>query len=657
MAMRQLGYGSAGKKPVKATPWAKYPVRTMQTAKPPAVVNTQATVPFTHVATDQEINQTVNQRAPKYNGLTPQQINAQALRFRNTLPAPLTNQQITSRAQAALDPAIAKVTAAINSRVASQQQAVQGYTNRIAEQLAADAPGLGAPYQQAAQGVAAVNTSLADRLTNEGRQSGEDLTSRLAALNAPGAVGEAAQTLQREGAGAGNALYASGGADIKELLANAASAQSYGMKQPGIAKLGGIQQAGLVGRQGLTDIADKTAELEGQLPTILQNLRSMSEDRSQNRASMQDRIWEYLNSQGVAGKAAADKARTDLWTTLTGQSITQQATNFGYTDKAATNAAEAGKPILRNFGNGGVMAIDPVTLKKTIVQQPTAASVKSPKIDKDLSAAYKVLVDENGNKVVGTNGQPIPFTPYVKPGAGTKAKAKVRIKTDHGTLIEDPNSPSGWSIIPGSAPTTTEPPGTTKPGFSTSDVGTIAQEISAWHTGQSGTVDGSPVYDGPTLNWSEALAKARPRFPNTTVGQKKALALVNAEYGTPQTLASNDIKTLAGATKDPLQAVRWILEADKAGKLAVPLPYYTNLLARVFGVKPRDIQAMIHTVNKWETGAQDTGGTGNTTAAPGPTRHTSGAAWNPTSDPAVGYVGTMIKTKSGGLVQAGKYVG
>lgn len=324
--------------------------------------------------TPQQINQTVQgyvNRLPR--AQTPQEINQQVNRFRHSLPAPLTNQQIQQRATAALDPVIAKITAAVNARAASQQQAVRGYTNQVAQQLAAGAHTLSDPYQQAAQQSAAATQALSDRIQSGGQQTGGDLAAKLAALNAP-AVGQTAARVGQEGVGAGNALYATGNADIQELLKNAASAGSYGAKLPGIARLGGIEQAGLVGRQAVTDIADQVAQAEGQLPTIVQNLRSMSEDRAQNRASLADRIYEYLTSQGQTAQTNRGQLASDLYGTLTGQNITRATAQAGFQNDQTT----ANQPQVVTSG-GGIYSVDPNTGAVTTQVAPPAPTPPEPK--------------------------------------------------------------------------------------------------------------------------------------------------------------------------------------------------------------------------------------------------------------------------------------
>jgi hypothetical protein len=323
--------------------------------------------------TPQQIAAAQAKYAPAYSGPTAAQINQTALKFRNTLPAALSNQQIQQRAQASIDPVIDKITAAINARVAGSQKAVTGYTNTLASNLAADAHTLSDPYTQGAERSAAVTQALSDRLASGGQASGADLATRLQAVGGP-AVDQTVAATQAAGGASGNALFASGSADVQELLKNAASAQSYGNKLPGIARLGGQQQIGLIGQQGVTDTAEQVGAAQGQLPTIVQNLRSMSEDRSSNRASLYDRMYEYLTSQGVEGRANARSNAADLFTTLQGQNVTRAGLAAGYDEKAAA----ANQPTYIELPNGEVISVDK-NGNPTTVHAATPPPAKEPK--------------------------------------------------------------------------------------------------------------------------------------------------------------------------------------------------------------------------------------------------------------------------------------
>lgn len=240
---------------------------------------------------------------------TPAEIAQIVNQYRSQLPAPLSMGQIRTQAQGMVDPVIARITQAVQQRAAGQAQAVEGYTNRLAQSLGGLGATMGAPYQQAQAATATSNQALADRLSGAGQQGGQDLAARLASINAPGAVDPAVAAVQNAGTGAGNSLYASGNAALQQLIANAASAKSYGQKLPGVAQLGGIQQAGLVRQQAAGDLASGITQAESQLPTIVGNLRSMSDQRAQNRASLGADLYKTLTGQNVGRATASESIR------------------------------------------------------------------------------------------------------------------------------------------------------------------------------------------------------------------------------------------------------------------------------------------------------------------------------------------------------------
>src|SRR5436309_285610 len=96
--------------------------------------------------TPQQIAQVIGQALARLPAaLSPAQIRAQVAGYGATLPKPSSAGQIQTQAQGMLDPVIQRITAAISQRAAGQANAVGGYTNQLAHNLAG--LNLGAPYQ------------------------------------------------------------------------------------------------------------------------------------------------------------------------------------------------------------------------------------------------------------------------------------------------------------------------------------------------------------------------------------------------------------------------------------------------------------------------------------------------------------------------------
>lgn len=341
---------------------ARFPVLKFPPA-PAAAAPAQPPAPFAQTS-PQEIQQTIGQFVSRLPApQTPQQIQQQVNQYRTSLPAPLSNQQIQQQAQGMLDPVIQRITREINQRAAGQAKAVEGYTNRLARNLSGIAGRVTQPYEQAQQQMAAADAALADRLSGGGGQAAQDLAARLASINAPAAVDPAVAQAQQAGAGAGNALYAGGNAALAELAANQAAAGAYGAKLPGIARLGGLQQAGLVRQQAASDLTSGLTDVEGQLPGIVQALRSMSEQRATNRATGAQTLLQNLTGNADTARDNRAQLAADLFGTLTGQNITKATAKAGLLGDAAAAAA----PQIIGSGGTGYYEYDPTTGSSTQV--------------------------------------------------------------------------------------------------------------------------------------------------------------------------------------------------------------------------------------------------------------------------------------------------
>lgn len=229
-------------------------------------------------------------------------------------PKPLTDTQV---AQQQLKPAVAAVTGAIQGQARSAADAVRGYTGSLAHELA----GIDyqAPYRQAAPQQAAVDEALRASLAGQGSELSQGLASRLSMLNAPNAVNPAVQSVADFGSRAGTTAQANGSAALSELLANEAAAGTYGMKQPGIARLAGLQNLGRVEGQAQQDIADKTAPLYGQIPEIvaaIQTNRARQQQLSLENRLAAKKFGLEVTKANNATKVAADRSAL-AWGNLT----------------------------------------------------------------------------------------------------------------------------------------------------------------------------------------------------------------------------------------------------------------------------------------------------------------------------------------------------
>ena len=339
-----------------------------------------------------------------------------------SIPKPLTGAQITSQAAGEISPLVAAITKTIGGQTANATNAISGFTGDAASKLAAI--DFAAPYAQGEQGQAAVDAALRQELAGAGSTGADALASRLGVINDP-TVGAAAGALAANGDANATTQVAQGSASLGELLANAASAKDYGLKQPGITRLAGLDAIAAAGQQGQAQIAAQAQALEAQLPSIIQNLQARNDARTQqvtaareNQLARQDAIASggaatavkigiadannatkvdiaNVQAAGRASTASAAQARSDRSYRL------QYAKTFGF--DPVTNATLPG---YQRTADGSVVKIGKATGPGG-VKVPTANEINNYinawKNGKPTSQTVKAAnPDANGNPVYRT---------------------------------------------------------------------------------------------------------------------------------------------------------------------------------------------------------------------------------------------------------------
>lgn len=220
------------------------------------------------------------------------------------LPKPQTQGQISTEAQGEISPIVQAIIAAITKQTQGATSAISGYSNDAASKLAGI--NYGQPYQQGEGAQAAVDATLASSLAGQGTADANSLQSRLAVINDP-SVAAAAANVQGNATGAANADTAQGSAALTNLIANAAAANSYGQKLPGIQHEAGLQDIAGVQQTGQANIASGTQAAEQQLPSILQSLQSENDNRSSAIASAQQN--QLARNDNIAAGTAANTVK------------------------------------------------------------------------------------------------------------------------------------------------------------------------------------------------------------------------------------------------------------------------------------------------------------------------------------------------------------
>jgi hypothetical protein len=317
---------------------------------------------------------------------SPAQIAAITGRVQSQFGTPLTAAQIQTEAQGQISPIIAAITKTANDRAAAAGTAIKGYTDSLASMLGSE--NFAAPYQTAEKGQAAVDAALQQSLAGQGAGLASDLSSRLGVINDP-TTAAAASGLASRGAALGTTQLAAGSSALSELIANAASAGEYGLKQPVIARNAGIQGLAKAQGQAQSEIATGTQSALSQLPQIVQALESSNAALRSNRAS----------------------AAASLFGTLTGQNITKATIGAGIQNANTRATATENAAAIR---------------ARTSAAKTAAASTKpSSSATKEMNDGF--LYDSNYNRVT-RGGNPVKVP--IKPGSGgAKAPSASTLKS------------------------------------------------------------------------------------------------------------------------------------------------------------------------------------------------------------------------------------
>jgi hypothetical protein len=282
----------------------------------------------------------------------------------NAYGRPLTDPQISARANDELGPILEAAAAAITGQAGRASSAITLNSGQLAKDLAAE--NFGSHYDTAKQEQAAVDASLQQSLGDRGGTGlAQDLSTRLGQIEDPAVAALAGSTASR-GAAIGTNELAHGSANLSNLIAEAAAAKTYGAKQPGIARFAGLQDLAGVQTHALDDIANSKTSILDKLPDVVNTLRSSNDSLRGSRAQ--------------------------LYATLTGQNISKAVAEAGL-GKAADSA----------------------------IAKITTDSAKAARPDPSLSRAVGYQVDSNGNPIGGTV-TPLPgYTIDAKTGNVVKA--------------------------------------------------------------------------------------------------------------------------------------------------------------------------------------------------------------------------------------------
>lgn len=265
----------------------------------PGATSTNTGSPLAYAAANRRTPPPVSPLAPTSTA----DILARINKIASAYGTPLNEAQIGTTAQGMLDPVVAQITANINKQAGQATDSIAGHSQSLAHELGAI--DYSTPYNTAEGEQAAVDAALREALGGGGAQLANDLQSRLGVIGDP-SVAAAGQHVAATGAAAGATELARGSANLGSLIANAASASSYGQKLPGFARMQGLQDIAGVQQGAVNDIANQTGSVTAQLPGLVQALRSDNQTLRGNKAQLVASLYDNaLGREVTKGTAAA----------------------------------------------------------------------------------------------------------------------------------------------------------------------------------------------------------------------------------------------------------------------------------------------------------------------------------------------------------------
>jgi hypothetical protein len=171
-------------------------------------------------------------------------------------------REIRGAVQAQTAPLIADITRRINASAANASRNIAGTSSALAESLRPLEGQIGGIYDRGISDLGGLDSRLNDRLAALGKEMG---------------IGDV-------GAGAAAASQGSGNAELAQMLAQKASGQSYAAKLPGLAQLQGAQNIGIMQAGKQKELADQIGGIRSQVPGLVQNLLSESEQREMQKS-------------------------------------------------------------------------------------------------------------------------------------------------------------------------------------------------------------------------------------------------------------------------------------------------------------------------------------------------------------------------------------
>ncbi len=309
------------------------------------------------------------------------------------------NNQVTQF----MNPMLARLAA---QRVAAEANARNANPQHVAAlqgQLQVGAGNIDASYNRGIVASSAVNDALANRLTAQGGAAQSDLSAKLAQIGAQD-TGQIAKTYQD----AGNAGFATGGADLQQLIAERAAGGAYQAKLPGIAAL-----------EGNRDLAQALGEMR-------ENFGEQERSLQDQNAEQSFKLWDQFRGEereDAQNKQDALAAQAELYSK---QKLALYALSQTATSKQDKMAFDAQMKALDRQNQQEIANIRAETSRYGVDTRAATQAAKPGKTQSLSGPANQKWITVNGKLVKNPN-----YT--TGPGRGTNPKVQMRLKMNKAT--------------------------------------------------------------------------------------------------------------------------------------------------------------------------------------------------------------------------------
>lgn len=287
-------------------------------------------------------------------------------------------QQAQQLVSSELGPLEQQLTSSYTSQGNAGAAAIRALTAQYAAQMGQTGQQLAGVYQPAEAATAAADASLADRLQGAGNASSDELASRLASIQQPGAVNPVVAQIAGNGAASGNATYATGNASLDQLLNQAANAQAYATKLPGIAQEAGLQN--LSGYEGQLATAEgkDLSSLQSQAPGLINS--SMGTITSANNATIaQNQKAQAAKTQASQFAATQAGKKADRQATATYRAAQTKLANTKLSDSERAAALKVILTLGTDPTTGQLNQVGVAELAKYGLTAPVGTTITTPK--------------------------------------------------------------------------------------------------------------------------------------------------------------------------------------------------------------------------------------------------------------------------------------